>query len=83
MNKGANKVGLRVNRAIGAKVFIGEDITITFTEKGIDIDAPEDLNIQRSRGLEKGAVMNERVERGQTLSPAQQRAMAYTRGNRK
>ena len=82
MNKGANKVGLRVNRKVGSMVYIGDDITITFTTAGIDIDAPEDLNIQRSRGLEKGAVMNERVERGQTLSPAQQRAMAYTRGKR-
>ena len=76
-------MGLRVNRKVGSMVYIGDDITITFTTAGIDIDAPEDLNIQRSRGLEKGAVMNERVERGQTLSPAQQRAMAYTRGNRK
>ena len=83
-------MGLRVNRKVGSMVYIGDDITITFTTAGIDIDAPEDLNIQRSRGLEKGAVMNERVERGQTLSPAQQRAIelqgllaAYTRGNRK
>ena len=75
-------MGLRVNRKVGSMVYIGDDITITFTTAGIDIDAPEDLNIQRSRVQLKGDVMNERVERGQTLSPAQQRAMAYTRGKR-